>query len=64
MTIGRIEFSGQSYMRTYVAEMLLRADNLHTLEKVAGPLPTLWPMRVVSLLDAQLELSLTEKRGA
>ena len=62
--MGHVEFSGQSYMRTYVAEMLLKADKLHIPEKGAGPSPTLWPMRVVSLQDVQLELSLTGKRSA
>ena len=38
MTMGHVEFSGQAYMRTYLAEMLLKADQLYVPEKGAGSL--------------------------
>ena len=34
--MGHVEFSSQSYMRTYLAEMLLKADKLHVSEKVSS----------------------------
>ena len=61
MTMGHVEFSGQSFMRTYLSEILLNADNLHIPEKGVGPLSYALPMCVVSLQDAQLELFLTGK---
>ena len=39
MTMGHVEFSGQAYMRTYLAEMLLKADRLYVPEMGAGALP-------------------------
>ncbi len=38
MTMGRVESSGEAYMRTYLAEMLLNADKLYVPEKGAGAL--------------------------
>lgn len=38
MTMGHVEFSGQAYMRTYLAEMLLKADQLYVPEMGAGAL--------------------------
>ncbi len=64
MTMGHVDFSSQSFLRTYLVEMLLKADKLHIPEKGDGPLSDTLPMCVVSLQDAQLELFLTGKRGA
>ncbi len=38
MTMGHVEFSGEAYMRTYLAEMLLNADKLYVPEKGAAAL--------------------------
>ncbi len=38
MTMGRIEDAGAAYMRTYLAEMLLKADHIYVPEKGAGTL--------------------------
>ena len=38
MTMGHVEYSGQAYMRTYLAEMLLKADQIYVPEKGAGAL--------------------------
>ncbi len=38
MTMGRVERSGAAYMRTYLAEMLLKSDQLYVPEKGAGAL--------------------------
>ncbi len=38
MTMGRVEFSGQAYMRTFLAEMLVNADKLRVPEQGAGAL--------------------------
>lgn len=38
MTMGDVEFSGEAYMRTYLAEMLLNADKLYVPEKGASAL--------------------------
>ena len=38
MTMGHVEFSGQAYMRTYLMEMLLKADQLYVPEEGAGAL--------------------------
>ena len=38
MTMGHVELSGQAYMRTYLAEMLVNADKLRVPEKGAGAL--------------------------
>ncbi len=38
MTMGRIEDAGAVYMRTYLAEMLLKADQIYVPEKGAGAL--------------------------
>ena len=38
MTMGHVESSGQAYMRTYLAEMLVNADKLCVPEKGAGAL--------------------------
>ena len=38
MTMGHVELSGQAYMRTYLAEMLLNADRLRVPEEGAASL--------------------------
>lgn len=38
MTMGHVEFSGQAYMRTYLAEMLANAHQLYVPEKGASAL--------------------------
>ena len=38
MTMGHVEHSGQAYMRTYLSEMLLKADQLYVPEQGAGAL--------------------------
>ena len=38
MTMGHVEFSGQAYMRTYLAEMLVNADKLSVPKKGAAAL--------------------------
>ena len=38
MTMGRTEDAGAAYMRTYLAEMLLKADQIYVPEKGAGAL--------------------------
>ena len=38
MTMGHVERSGQAYMRTYLSEMLLKADQLYVPEQGAGAL--------------------------
>ena len=38
MTMGHVEFPGHAYMRTYLAEMLLKADRLAVPEKGANAL--------------------------
>ncbi len=38
MTMGHVEYSGAAYMRTYLAEMLLKADQIYVPEKGAGEL--------------------------
>lgn len=38
MTMGHIDDAGAAYMRTYLAEMLLKADQIHVPEKGAGAL--------------------------
>ncbi len=38
MTMGHVELSGEAYMRTYLAEMLLKADKLYVPEKGAAAL--------------------------
>ena len=38
MTMGQVERSGHAYMRTYLAEMLIKADKLYVPEKGAGAL--------------------------
>lgn len=38
MTMGHVEFAGQAYMRTYLAEMLLKADQLYVPEQGASAL--------------------------
>ena len=38
MTMGRIEDAGAAYMKTYLAEMLLKADQIYVPEKGAGAL--------------------------
>ena len=39
MTMGNTEDAGAAYMRTYLAEMLLKADQIYVPEKGAGALP-------------------------
>ena len=38
MTMGHVEYSGAAYMRAYLAEMLLKADQLYVPENGAGAL--------------------------
>ena len=38
MTMGRVELSGEAYMRTYLAEMLINADKLYEPERGASAL--------------------------
>ena len=38
MTMGHVERSGAAYMRTYLAEMLLKADQIYVPERGAGAL--------------------------
>ena len=38
MTMGHVEYSGQAYMRTYLAEMLLKSDQIYVPKKGAAAL--------------------------
>ena len=45
MTMGDSEASGAAYTRTYLAEMVVRADRLRVPERGAGAAPRRWPPR-------------------